>query len=329
MRIIASFTKFGDISEADFGDLAGPLVCRNDTYAHYEIKVNKPLYEGIRTKRLYDREVLDHLTAPVSFENGSVEIKAAWREFTDDEGEEVRSRYYRVHASLKRYDTGQCEDRELGLIGLHIVQKTPLRPQWVWSTFEHVDNVPAFGQTPSLGASFSLNDPKGPLNLDPVDPPLQVTDATYLDPAGHPVLPPMQVIRQRPIAGATADTNARYQNALRGTVWANYMLVMTQWPTKTTQPSGAPFPTTGFGTAITNTTMETYFQSSTSCMGCHDLSRHSNMDFVFFPMIHAARQDPGPENSTTQLFMDKLKINFAQFRQESITARQQLLGSDR
>ena len=31
----------------------------------------------------------------------------------------------------------------LGLVGLHIVHKTDSEPQWIWSTFEHVNNVPA------------------------------------------------------------------------------------------------------------------------------------------------------------------------------------------
>src|SRR5258708_39895811 len=33
----------------------------------------------------------------------------------------------------------------MALVGLHITQKTPSAPQWIWSTFEHLDNVPGPG----------------------------------------------------------------------------------------------------------------------------------------------------------------------------------------
>ena len=29
----------------------------------------------------------------------------------------------------------------VGLVGFHIAQKTETSPQWIWSTFEHVDNL--------------------------------------------------------------------------------------------------------------------------------------------------------------------------------------------
>ncbi len=32
------------------------------------------------------------------------------------------------------------------LVGLHIMVKTRYRPQWLWSTFEQVDNVPPAGE---------------------------------------------------------------------------------------------------------------------------------------------------------------------------------------
>src|SRR5262249_23558802 len=43
--------------------------------------------------------------------------------------------------------------RTVGLTGLHIVTKTPTHPQGIWSTFEHIDNVPA----PQAGRPFTFN----------------------------------------------------------------------------------------------------------------------------------------------------------------------------
>ena len=52
-------------------------------------------------------------------------------------------------------------------------------------------------------------------------------------------------------------------------VWANYQLISTMWPTDPTQPIGAPAPT-----FLANTTLETYIQGtvpnvSSSCIHCH------------------------------------------------------------
>ena len=49
----------------------------------------------------------------------------------------------------------KCTQRTMGLVGLHIVSKTPARPQWIWSTFEQVDNVPVVtGATPTSNTAI-------------------------------------------------------------------------------------------------------------------------------------------------------------------------------
>ena len=107
---------------------------------------------------------------------------------------------------------------------------------------------------------------------------------------------PMQVVREQKILGPTMETNVRYWNLpqIKGTVWENYMLVATQWPTNIApeQPSngGSPFPTTG--SEVANTTMETYFQASGfTCMECHQISNATGRDFVMFVTMDAARPD--------------------------------------
>src|SRR4051794_17276860 len=76
---------------------------------------------------------------------GSITVKAAWREVRPGENTD---RYYQADALALVPSSGQCEKRSFVLIGLHIVHKTPGRPQWIWSTFEHIDNLD--GATPSL-----------------------------------------------------------------------------------------------------------------------------------------------------------------------------------
>ena len=69
-----------------------------------------------------------------------------------------------------------------------------------------------------------------------------------------------------------ADLNKSFRALLSGTVWENYVLLATQWPSDTfskTDPTGAPAPT-----YLANSTLETFSQgkvalASSSCMACH------------------------------------------------------------
>lgn len=54
------------------------------------------------------------------------------------------ARFLTTDACLYDVKNGQqvhWRHRKMGLVGFHIVQKTPSAPQWIWSTFEQVDNV--------------------------------------------------------------------------------------------------------------------------------------------------------------------------------------------
>jgi hypothetical protein len=105
----------------------------------------------------------------------------------------------------------------------------------------------------------------------------------------------MQVVRKQAIKPQTMAMNAAYWNLsqIKGTVWQNYMLVMTQWPTEIAPESpsndGVPFPPGG--SALGNTTMETYFQfDGGSCMDCHGIvSNRNGRDFVMFVTMDAFR----------------------------------------
>lgn len=68
-------------------------------------------------------------------------------------------------------------------------------------------------------------------------------------------------------------TNEALTAAVPDSVWVNYELVSTQWPTNAgskTDPTGVPAPS-----FLANTTLETYIQgqvrqTSSSCMACHN-----------------------------------------------------------
>lgn len=97
-----------------------------------------------------------HMQVPAP-QNGAIEIKAAWRIFDPKDHATNAKRFYLQRAMLavapKLVDHPTpivapiCAHVELGLVAMHIIQrnmptKTPLRPQWFWTTFEQVDNAP-------------------------------------------------------------------------------------------------------------------------------------------------------------------------------------------
>ena len=62
-----------------------------------------------------------------------------------------------------------CSKSDVALVGLHIVIRTKYRPQGLWSTFEHVDNVPPAGvgearepDAKDAGAPYSYFDASKP-----------------------------------------------------------------------------------------------------------------------------------------------------------------------
>jgi hypothetical protein len=177
----------------------------------------------------------------------------------------------------------------VGLVGLYIVQKTGSRPQWIWTTFEHVDNVPpaevgspgTFGFNDGTAAAMPMNNP---YTMSPLPVPTPV---------------PYNVTRVKPIHDSTKATNTAYRTALKGTLWENYQLVMTQWPLKPKMPNlpGTPantFPGAGSDmTAFANTTLETFDQGQikNGCMNCHNFTRVDS-DFVWSLEDHAFPVNP-------------------------------------
>ena len=312
--VLASFSKFSDIGQAGAGSLVGPLPGQNGLYTRYLTLYNQIEFDKIFQEQWFFRRKLPVVPTPappvpvVQFPAGSIDVKAAWIDLTGM-SDAQRQRYYTRQAWVLNPNDGTCSEKEVGLVGLHIVQKTPSRPQWIWSTFEQVDNVPP--AEPGSTGKFAFNDGtstampgKNPLTLSPLAP--------------QPVKP-FNVTRSAstPIHPKTTTTNSKYRNLLAGTVWANYQLVMTQWPTG---QGNQPVPTSqggdvghtcpgvgavgqtcpsGAASAFANVTMETFDQTRVQfgCMSCHAQARNQG-DFVWSMLDHAFP----PSAATPDLF---------------------------
>ncbi|MGQ0792708.1 MAG: c-type cytochrome [Deltaproteobacteria bacterium] len=233
----------------------------------YEIRLNKVMFDYIVRNKLYDGRAQSGVSS-VSFPDGAILVKAAWREVGTDNA----AAYYTTDACLcdegENGEPQRCKTAKMGLVGFHITQKTPSAPQWVWSTFEQVNNAPDLGVVES--AAFY-----NPLCED--------------CPVNRQTKPgvPNQIQRVAPVASAEPDCsqpaealdnaqklNSDVQAALAnaGSVLKNYELINTQWPL---QPTSLK-PSTVFMAlppALANTTMETFVQPTSTCVGCHSTAR--------------------------------------------------------
>ena len=113
------------------------------------------------------------LQAPfVSFPAGTVEVKSAWRPLTSTEAKSGR-----FHVAMARHyeavttNTACYVDEPFGLLALHIIQKTPSAPYFVFATFSQADNIVDVHGTPVEDAEGRLIAQNPGPNLDTGLPP--------------------------------------------------------------------------------------------------------------------------------------------------------------
>jgi len=322
-KTLASFVPYAEFNEpgSALGEFLNPLVAQNRAYTRYEIRVNRPEYDAIAKNGWSQGLNLPDASRPIDLPIGSIAVKASWRILTDADTPAIRARYYVVSDAnvvdvAKSLAAGKiiCTKTDVALVGFHIMVKTRYRPQWLWSTFEHVDNVPPAGEgearepdAKDSGAPYSFFNDRAPerrlpLLGSPEALPISLANPPRLDPE------PMQVRRRHPIHASTMAMNRAYWAlaGVKGTVWEHYMLAASQWPTTPVPPGpendGGFFPglavnrdavkenyqSTDPAAAgsenLANTTMETYLQDApSSCMACHaSLANARGRDFVGF-----------------------------------------------
>jgi hypothetical protein len=286
-----------------------PVVDQAGNYVVYEVRINLDEYTYIFDNQLYDATIQAKATIdfPASASQfgpvGAMEIKGAWRVFPPNISASIMARYFTMPGLIfipaQFSDTGAdlCLNATLGLVGMHIIHKTGTRPQWIWSTFEQIDNVP--GENGGA-VSPTFNNPNDP---PPVCPTIIAPEPPYLWQANQPHAvtqnavpqPSTQVVRCIPIQ-ASADLNQAWQNALKAvnpaSPWQYYQLVSTQWPLTPTDTdnNGDPVPP-----QLANTVLETYLQQNNfSCINCHATALGTGNQSADFSFMLSLAQSPPP-----------------------------------
>jgi hypothetical protein len=224
---------------------------------------------------------------------GTIELKSAWVALPADHSLDYR--YLTAQATLTD-PFGHTSDATVGLVGLHIIRRLPGGPQFLWSTFEQVDNSPDNGtdtvnlpdnpnRRPSPGFTYynpgctPQSDPTYQCAVNtPPSVPCTTPNPPYQPQGCSPYSAPMQVTRMVQVESTANLVNAYAWSLLpANSVYNYYRLIDVQWPSLPTPiPPQSTTPLTIGGITpsdatriVANTTLETYVQSSSSCMDCH------------------------------------------------------------
>lgn len=262
---------------------SSPLIDQNRQYVRYNLQLNEVMYEFIRQNKWYLKGNLPKSPTQASLPplpvdpatgeimtvqqpqtnttiiqpvNGnSIEIKSSWRIMITEEDPskpwrkvDDLSRYYVSTANVQDPVTGEEIPNQLvGLVGLHVVVKTPQFTQGVWCTFEQIDNVKA----PDGGrASFNSDgtfQPNGysyqPKSINSPSDVVPESDRVPVEVSRIYKIPntPVGTSPTLPNGLSTQGLNTAFQELLSGTVWQYYQLVITQWPTDPTTFYAMPF----------------------------------------------------------------------------------------
>lgn len=278
--------------------VGGVLTDQNGRFVRYEVRLNQDEYNYLTQNNLWNRKGQDYftntlkktITFPIGQIStgaiGAIEIKAAWKVLSASEI--AGKRFYAIKAVIFNNEKNQNPSvATLGLVGMHITHKTQTQPKWIWSTFEHVDNLRPPPGSP-FGAKASFTNPDCPPATCPPNVQTAKQPYTELGPNGQPLNKPVQVTRVNPVGDENVNQlNQTFRGLLQGSVWANYQLISAQWVGELGSLPKPPF--------LANTVIETFNQTpsppsdgpypfpspqynpfaagvTSSCMKCHSVA---------------------------------------------------------
>ena len=280
-------------------DRMGPVIDKQGQYVRYGLSFSKPMFDYITAHQLYstegqaamdtnnpdrDKQTIQFPAGQYSTNDnpamtGSIFVKSSWKIL---DASDNKSSFYRSQAYVYDQAGGafadeptvkeQCSLKPIGLVGFHIVHLTRSAPQWVWATFEHVDNGPWLNDfTSTLKRGYTFFDAaKCPASGGVPSCAFDTVPAAPWNPQ-RPGQTPTQLVRLAAPGKLALAVNEQYNNRIKTTypdsVWANYFLVDVQFPTNVKTAGGGQgaavpnpaypdgMPATSF---LSNSTMETY-----------------------------------------------------------------------
>lgn len=347
LRANSKRTHILDEVDEAFFNLSTPMPSitdLNNEYVRYEVRFNKVAYKSMQSlysiekqasqiaKYLGQHKDETNIIDLFNFPEGAMELKVAWKKMGKDD---TPSKFYTIEATVKDPSTHATSHGTYGMVGMHIMVRTASAPQWVWATFEHIDNSPRSflplkegGIKPESGKKYSFWNKEGKhsyagFDEDVYDTLTLLEGATkgnyYQEKESRKPSQITQAITSNNdviTSKWTTHLNEVMRKKLQGTVWENYRLVSTQWPTDPGQKPSSAYPNPPGNPApvsLGNPVMETYLQVNGSCMACHagatvsnevmkELKNRHNIDFKgkvytnFSFMLQRAKSESSPKS---------------------------------
>jgi hypothetical protein len=114
-----------------------PDITQDPTYGLEEVAMNKPAFEYVVAKELYNLNgqlELYNSDEAMAFPREALEVKVKWRRIADRNYD--KARYHWQYITVK--DSGHTRKELYGLVAIHITSR--VLKKWLWATFEHVDS---------------------------------------------------------------------------------------------------------------------------------------------------------------------------------------------
>ncbi len=234
------------------------LVDQNGRWARFSVQMNQDEYNYITGPATLWTKAGQQKNGPANFPitpTGSMEFKAAWKILgANDDATHFFTQQAIVYNDYSGAPSPGPSTVTVGLVGLHITHKTTNQPNWIWSTFEQVENDTKSFNNPNCPASQCP--PNKPTVPDP-------KTAQELNSKGQPNYKPTQVVAVTPANPIPPTLNSTFQGLLKGTPWAYYQLISTQW---TGELGNQPKPA-----ELGNSVQETFVKPGKmfGCINCH------------------------------------------------------------
>ncbi len=287
---------------ADVDDIfqAGPgnkiLVDQNGEVVFYSNHLNGTFWNFIVASQLYDLDKLRVTQPGTDFPVGALELKAAWR-IAEKNGrtliDNAEQRFYVIETSIPTVtvnDAGTIVEEKdkmipakMALIGMHVTGTVKGHPEFIWATFEHVDNAPQCADNPLQPAAegpgptgpwslYKSGTPTGQANQFDVSDPLAVVNVCLVNPQGG---------GSNENRNAVTTLNENIHALSMNVPWLNYELGGGVWTSGQVPLNNGAFSpddrtkgATQLGSlALANTTMETFTQNE-NCFSCHNGGGH-------------------------------------------------------
>ena len=302
-HVLARFGK--SRNSADPVDIfqAGPgnkgLYDQAGNIVYYVNHLDQTYWDFVVDNKLFDLEVLKSIDPTLDFTVGSLELKSSWR-IAKLDGKDVipdaAKRFFTLDAVVPSVapnpDTGVLEEHKdkplnvtLALVGMHVTGVVNGHPEFIWATFEHIDNAPTCADAPQANTHGGWNFNDGQATADAsnqfnVGDPTAVVNVCQFNPNGTGATNDQdQLDNQNAIVTLNNNVQRLIADNTPDSLWSNYRLIGAEWTNGSiplNNGSFAPEDTKGTqlgSLLLANTSMETFTQND-NCFSCHNGGAH-------------------------------------------------------